>query len=600
MRRSCKFAGSVALLFTLTASLSAITPPVRLKLVTPASYLPQVPVLVRVEALDAQGGRERSLWDSDVVLTADPASVTLSTNRVHLRNGLGSVLVVFGGSGDFNLTATLGSLQATRTLSDLSGAPVTSVGGTLAGATTWSGVVRVTSDVTIPQGSTLTILSNTLVLVEGVASGTTANDFFISGAIESLGTEDKPVTITCATTGLRWGQIRHDSSAPSLYRHTIITRAGRATGEGHTATAPVIRPTNSRITFDSCSLTDHADAPAGTPGKIGFGNGSDLTFINCLFQRARMGPEVQGTALLCTNTWIMDMRGPDDSDGIYVHDQAAGQQVLFSGCVVANGDDDGIDTLGSVVTVENCIIREWNNLGEDAKAISVLNGAVHVRTSLIVDSTVGIAAKAGGSTPSSTPVLVTINNTTLNGNGTNVYANRKSTAVGPNVLITITNSILWGGEAVRSDFEPNSTNSTNFIVAHCDLSEPQAGTGNLMADPMFVNTAGHDFHLQPHSPCIDAGNPSSPADPDGSPVDLGWATFQPPNPRLSLPHKLADGSFQFTLDAYTNRNYVIDFSSDAVSWSPLKTIPQPIESNPVVDNTAADSSHRLYRARLAP
>lgn len=57
---------------------------------------------------------------------------------------------------------------------------------------------------------------------------------------------------------------------------------------------------------------------------------------------------------------------------------------------------------------------------------------------------------------------------------------------------------------------------------------------------------------------------------------------------------------QFTLEAYTNRNYVIDFSSDAVSWNPLKTVPQRIESNPVEDTTAADSAHRLYRARLAP
>ena len=480
MRRTCKPAAATLLFALLSIPILGAAPaPTQLKLLVPAGYLPQVPVLVRVEALDGRGGRERGLWDAEAILAVSTPGVIISTTRVRLRNGMGSALVTFAGSGDFNLSATLGGLETTRRLATLANEPVTTAGGTLpAGQTVWSGVVRVTSDVTVPAGSTLTILSNTLVLMEGVASGTTANDFLVAGAINSLGTEDMPVTITCVSAALRWGQIRHNTSQPALYRHTIITRAGRAAGEGgHTGTGPVIRPTNSRITFDSCSLTDHADAQTGTPGKIALANGSDLTFINCLFQRARMGPEVSGTALLCTNTWIMDMNGPDDSDGIYIHDQAAGQQVLFSGCVIAAGDDDGIDTLGSVITVENCILRDWASVVEDAKAISALNGAVHVRRCLIVDSTVGIAAKSGGTAPSTTPVLVTIDHSTLSGNATNVYANRKSSAVGPHVHFNITNSILWAGKPAYSDFEPGSSNSTNFTIVHCNLSEPYAGEG---------------------------------------------------------------------------------------------------------------------------
>jgi hypothetical protein len=91
----------------------------------------------------------------------------------------------------------------------------------------------------------------------------------------------------------------------------------------------VIRTTNSRLVFENCNLTDYAEqrrgAPGfGTPGKIAQASGSDLTFIDCLFQRARMGPEISGTALACTNSWILDMPGPDDADGIYVHDQSTG------------------------------------------------------------------------------------------------------------------------------------------------------------------------------------------------------------------------------------------------------------------------------------
>jgi hypothetical protein len=352
----------------------------------------------------------------------------------------------------------------------------------------------------------------------------------------------------------------------------------------------VIRPTNSRLVFEYCNLTDFAELSGG-PGKIAQASGSDLTFIDCLLQRARMGPEIAGTSLACTNTWIMDMNGPDDADGIYPHNQATGQEVTFSGCVIAAGDDDGIDTLGAVVTVEDCILRDWASVVEDAKAISVFNGATHVRRSLIVDSTVGVSAKwnGGGAT------LVTINNSTITRNMTNVLANIKDNAPGPFIDYRITNSIIWGGDAVQSDF-----GETNFTIRYCNLSETWPGEGNLVADPMFANESARDFHLRPYSPAIDAGSPGSAQDPDGSPVDLGCFRFIAPAPMLSAPRMFPGGTYQFTLNAYTNRNYVIESSANAAAWDFLKTITQTVESNLVTDPTAGNGSHRLYRARLAP
>ncbi|MEY2408612.1 MAG: hypothetical protein QOF48_1282, partial [Verrucomicrobiota bacterium] len=205
----------------------------------------------------------------------------------------------------------------------------------------------------------------------------------------------------------------------------------------------------------------------------------------------------------------------------------------------------------------------------------------------------------GGTTPSTTPVLVTLINSTMTSNLTNAYANRKSTAMGPNVHFNITNSILWGGNPVHSDFEPLSTNSTNFTIAYCNLSEVNAGVGNLMADPLFVDAAAHDFHLQPFSPSIDSGSPQFPADADGSPIDQGCYTFFP-GPSFFSQAQAPGGVFQVLMNAYSNRNYVIEFSTNATAWSPFLTRFQTNDPSLITDPSATNSPLRLYRARLAP
>jgi hypothetical protein len=45
--------------------------------------------------------------------------------------------------------------------------------------------------------------------------------------------------------------------------------------------------------------------------------------------------------------------------------------------------------------------------------------------------------------------------------------------------------------------------------------------GNVDGDPRFVDVDSHDWHLQYPSPAIDAGEPGSPLDPDGTPADIG-------------------------------------------------------------------------------
>jgi hypothetical protein len=54
-----------------------------------------------------------------------------------------------------------------------------------------------------------------------------------------------------------------------------------------------------------------------------------------------------------------------------------------------------------------------------------------------------------------------------------------------------------------------------------DLSPQDAIYGNLDADPGFVDVSGYNWALTAGSPAIDAGDPISPVDPDGTRADVG-------------------------------------------------------------------------------
>jgi hypothetical protein len=114
-----------------------------------------------------------------------------------------------------------------------------------------------------------------------------------------------------------------------------------------------------------------------------------------------------------------------------------------------------------------------------------------------------------------------IDNNTIFGN--NSYAVRTVTSCNP----IGHNNIVLGNAYMFS-----VGSGCSVTMTYSNVQSSWSGTGNLInAQPFFVNPYGEDFHLMPYSPCIDAGSPLSPLDPDSTIADMGAHYFDQNQPQ---------------------------------------------------------------------
>lgn len=90
-----------------------------------------------------------------------------------------------------------------------------------------------------------------------------------------------------------------------------------------------------------------------------------------------------------------------------------------------------------------------------------------------------------------------------------------------NGSITVRNSIAWGNTTA------NVAAAGSTLSASYNAGFGSPANGNVPGDPGLWDLSKSDVHLRPGSPCIDAGDPASPPDPDGSPIDIGALTYDP-------------------------------------------------------------------------
>ena len=152
----------------------------------------------------------------------------------------------------------------------------------------------------------------------------------------------------------------------------------------------------------------------------------------------------------------------------------------------------------------------------------------------------GHATRGGGVyCINSNPIISTV---TISGNiadydGGGIFCNDSSPS--------LVNSILWNDSPQEVYFSEHGDPNT-ITISYSDFEGGEAGIvtnnnatvnwldGNIDVDPLFVDPLSGDYHLSwanypipdsTKSPCIDAGDPSSPPDPDGTIADMGAYYF---------------------------------------------------------------------------
>ncbi len=140
----------------------------------------------------------------------------------------------------------------------------------------------------------------------------------------------------------------------------------------------------------------------------------------------------------------------------------------------------------------------------------------------ITNSGYGVAAGGGIFVGGSMSYAVIEHNTICNnivdcGNGGGICSYNAS----------IVNTTLWNNY-------PDEISGENTIISYSDIQGGWPGTGNIDADPLFADPANGNFNLtwenfpipdDTKSPCIDAGDPDSPLDPDNTIADMGAFYF---------------------------------------------------------------------------
>jgi len=370
-----------------------------------------------------------------------------------------------------------------------------------------SATIRVPGDQpTIQDGIDAAFNRDTVLVADGTYTGEGNKNLDYLGKRIAVLSESGPefTIIDCKKEGRGFCFQGEEDSLSILDGFTI--RNGYVTGGWPDGSGGAIRCLESSPTILNCILTNNeAD---GTGGIFAYNTNSIV--IGCyLYWNKGVGTGgIRGSSRVI-DCEISENTGCGISDATiinncYIHDNY-------------NPDRSG-GGISSSDRMANCVVR--SNTARDGGGIAGINFATKC---VIIENNGGGVCSGGeltdciiagntGSGVYSTGYPDLTNCTIVGNSGCGVKC------IGSYAYATIVNCIVWE----NSGDEISDWNGWTQV----DYSDVQGaiwpGTGNIMANPQFVDPRNGDFRLLPESPCIDAGDPSfTPRTGGGHRIDMG-------------------------------------------------------------------------------
>ncbi len=323
-------------------------------------------------------------------------------------------------------------------------------------------------------------------------------------------------TISDNVTDRYGGGVYCSGSAPSFSNCTISDNIADGNGGA-------LHCSNASPTFTDCIISDNAAGFNGGGVDL-YGSSSSPSFTGCTVSGNIANN--RGGGLHCSysasatleNCTLHDNTTDDDGGGFYGSHSTSS----FVGCTINNNSsgDEGGGIYGTYCSLAFTECTITDNASDDD------GGGVFIRsdtsTTFIHCTISGNASVEGGgvycfdSSPTFNSTIVTFSD------GDGIFFN-----LSPECVFEYCD--VYGSSVADIGFVDDDPSHgpagigelvlTNFNSDSCDTYY------NIFLNPMFIDTAASDYNLLIGSPCIDAGDPELPYDPDSTITDIGAFYF---------------------------------------------------------------------------